>query len=519
MLALMAVPMWASLLVIIPLEAFVATRRLGTGWGRSLKVAAIANLVSTVVGVPLTWLVLAAGEIGVQYAGSLFAPPTGPQHPLSPLAGVAVGAVNMILMAPWLVPYEGSLYWMIPTAALLLCVPFFFVSVWIEYLVARRMMGRERASQARDWAWRGNLWSYSLLVLVPLVLLGRELVRHHRTANDDVHRSVDTVAMERVWDLALARVKQEKAESSQSVVVGDARPAAETHADSLWRAGDDARRAGDARAAETRWRAALLELDRGSAPTEPPVHKGAISAAEVLSSLARLYSSQARYADAIPLYERLRGIRDAHLAEHPHDSYFSPGYPQELVAAYDHLGQSERAERYCQHVVEQQERLHDADDRTLLWALAELADHRASRGDSASAESLYVHIIGQTAGSGFLSDEPAVERSYHELVGLYRRQRRLAEAERLLSGGIARQTQYQGGEFPDSSSAGPLFVDLALVYLDQGELPQAQHYAKSALRWGPRLQDAAEVYAQVLDHEGRTADAESWRRKASSAPQ
>ncbi len=85
MLALMAVPMWASLLVIIPLEALVATRGLGTSWGRSLKVAAVANLGSTVVGVPLTWLVLAAAEIGLQYAGSLLAPQPGPTHPLSPL--------------------------------------------------------------------------------------------------------------------------------------------------------------------------------------------------------------------------------------------------------------------------------------------------------------------------------------------------------------------------------------------------------------------------------------------------
>jgi hypothetical protein len=118
-----------------------------------------------------------------------------------------------------------------------------------------------------------------------------------------------------------------------------------------------------------------------------------------------------------------------------------------------------------------------------------------------------------------LRDDPAVERSYHKLAGLYRRERRLPQAERLLSLGIAQYTQYQGGEFPYSSFAGSLFVDLALVHLDQGQLPQATHYVKTALRWDSRLKDAAEVYAQVLDREGRTADAGSWRLRASSAPQ
>jgi len=133
--------MWASLVVIIPLEAFVATRRLGTSWGKSLKVSAVANLVSTVVGVPLTWLVLAPERSAFSMRRACLFPKAGPQLQLSPLAGVAVGTLSMILMAPWLIPFEASLYWMIPTAALILCVPFFFASVWIEYLIARRMMG------------------------------------------------------------------------------------------------------------------------------------------------------------------------------------------------------------------------------------------------------------------------------------------------------------------------------------------------------------------------------------------
>src|SRR5262245_58063297 len=65
MLLVMGVPMWASLIVIIPLEAWVARRVLNGDWPRSLRISAAANLVSTVVGVPLTWGLLFVVELGL----------------------------------------------------------------------------------------------------------------------------------------------------------------------------------------------------------------------------------------------------------------------------------------------------------------------------------------------------------------------------------------------------------------------------------------------------------------------
>jgi hypothetical protein len=515
MLVLMAVPMWASLLVIIPLEAFVATRRMGTSWARSLKVAAIANLASTVVGVPLTWLVLAAAEISLQYAGSLLAPHAGPQHPLSPLAGIAVGAVNMVMMAPWVVPYEESLYWMVPTAALILCVPFFFVSVWVEYLIARRMMGREHATQTRDWAWRANLWSYSLLVLVPIALLGKSLVDHHATANDETHRSVDMVSAERLWELAVARVHQPKPQRVIPTAI-DGRPAAQTPADSLWRAGDDSHRSGNDRIAEAQWRAALNALDQPRRGAALSTRQGSISPAEVLLSLASLYYAETRYAEAIPLYERLGAIRDSNLAKGKDGSF--PGPSAELASAYDNVGKPERAESYCQHVVDQEEKLRERDDANLIWALTRLGSHCAARGDSARAEKLWLQTIALAKTSDDVSFGD--EQAYHALVAQLRKQERLQEAADLLAAGIARYADiYHQGEFPDSLGAGPLFLDLGLVYLDQGALPQATHCIKSSLRWDSHLHEAAEAYARILDREGKTAEAESWRNRASSVAQ
>ncbi len=49
---------WMMLVPIIALEAVVARRVLTTGWAESLKVSTVANVVSTLAGIPLTWLAL-----------------------------------------------------------------------------------------------------------------------------------------------------------------------------------------------------------------------------------------------------------------------------------------------------------------------------------------------------------------------------------------------------------------------------------------------------------------------------
>lgn len=75
------------------------------------------------------------------------------------------------VQSPWLVPYEGDLHWMVPAAAMTLCVFFFFASVWVEYLVMRRLTPDVERRLVGRWAWRGNIASYALLEIVLLVIL------------------------------------------------------------------------------------------------------------------------------------------------------------------------------------------------------------------------------------------------------------------------------------------------------------------------------------------------------------
>ena len=89
---------------------------------KAVKTTTICNLVSTFAGVPFTWAIL------------LF---------IQTISGGSVAwGINTIWgkiiaitwQAPWLIPYQFQFNWMIPSAGIVLLIPFFFVSWWIEYL-------------------------------------------------------------------------------------------------------------------------------------------------------------------------------------------------------------------------------------------------------------------------------------------------------------------------------------------------------------------------------------------------
>ncbi len=86
-----------------------------------------ANIVSTFIGIPVTWILLVILQMATG-GGSSY----GLSTPLQKLAAVT-------WQAPWLVPYESELYWMIPSASLVLLVPFYFASWFIEFKVAKRV--------------------------------------------------------------------------------------------------------------------------------------------------------------------------------------------------------------------------------------------------------------------------------------------------------------------------------------------------------------------------------------------
>lgn len=147
-----------SLVPIIVIEAFYLSKSLRLAWGQSLKTASVANLVSTLVGIPLTWFLLAVIQLvtggGVAYG-----------------LDSALGRVLAVTwQAPWLLPYEGDLNWMLPIAGLVLLFPFFLVSWWSEYLVTKRMNKALSPLDIKRKVRNANLITYTLLTAWPLGL-------------------------------------------------------------------------------------------------------------------------------------------------------------------------------------------------------------------------------------------------------------------------------------------------------------------------------------------------------------
>jgi hypothetical protein len=148
-----------ALIPVIIIEALILGRRMRTTFKSVLWPVSAANLVSTLIGIPVTWILLVGLEI-ITGGGGTFGLDT------------ALGRfLSVTWQSPWLIPYEHNFYWMIPMAQLVLLIPFFFASYFIERLIVKRMMPKEDPKEVKRGVFTANLGSYALLSIVWLYLL------------------------------------------------------------------------------------------------------------------------------------------------------------------------------------------------------------------------------------------------------------------------------------------------------------------------------------------------------------
>jgi hypothetical protein len=161
----MIVAQWPlAAIVLIPvilIEALFNRYRLSISYRDSFAGTALANLVSTVAGVPLAWIVMLLIEITI---GSII--PRQWWH--SP-----IGLVLSLFCVAWLGPSDNTtLSWQVPLALSLLLIPTFFVSVWIERGVCKMVWRSKDQREVNKGVWRANLLSYGLLLTLGLSYSG-----------------------------------------------------------------------------------------------------------------------------------------------------------------------------------------------------------------------------------------------------------------------------------------------------------------------------------------------------------
>lgn len=148
-----------TIIPIVIIESIYLSKKLILHFRKSVKTTIISNFVSSVVGIPLTWLLLLAIQM-LAGGGRAFG-----------LDSLFHKILSVTLQAPWLIPYETEPSWMAPIASLFLLIPFFFVSWWSECVVVKRLLKDAAKENIKIAIRNANIITYSLLAIFPIVLL------------------------------------------------------------------------------------------------------------------------------------------------------------------------------------------------------------------------------------------------------------------------------------------------------------------------------------------------------------
>ena len=151
-------PAWLAFIPVVAIEAWWARRVLGNDWKKAVASTLVANLISTIIGIPLAWFVWSTLELWL--CGTALG-----------LNSPAKGLYAVTVQAAWLIPYETQLWWMVPVAAVVLTNVFYAGSVLIEWLVMKGFQRGADPRALRKWAWKGNALSYALILIFVLAFL------------------------------------------------------------------------------------------------------------------------------------------------------------------------------------------------------------------------------------------------------------------------------------------------------------------------------------------------------------
>lgn len=151
---------WMLLPAIMLLEWAMALFVLRKGAWIAAKVAVVANIFSTLVGIPIKAVLVTAMIQAVNQ--SPFTLTEESWRLLNPLQKFLIAVVGS---APFGVGWRSPLEFEVVLMAYwgLLLLPFLLLSVWTEWLVAKRLLAKGDRRLARRWAWLANLVSYAAL--------------------------------------------------------------------------------------------------------------------------------------------------------------------------------------------------------------------------------------------------------------------------------------------------------------------------------------------------------------------
>ena len=179
-------PAWLAFVPVVVIEAWWARRVLGNGWKKAIASTSAANVISTLIGIPLAWFIWSTIEL--RFFGTALG-----------LDNAAKSIYAVTVQAAWLVPYEEHLWWMIPVASLVLTGVFFAGSVLVEWPVMTCFQRQADARSLRRWAWKGNMLSYTIVLAFVMVSLYVPRAFLDRIADPPVNAVIDATWQVAEW--------------------------------------------------------------------------------------------------------------------------------------------------------------------------------------------------------------------------------------------------------------------------------------------------------------------------------
>jgi hypothetical protein len=153
LLAAQYLAMVCALVPVILAEIWVARRNLRLNTVQAALAIVPANLVSTLLGFPLIWMLLVLLQI---FVGG------GPPHGLG---GFWSRAYAVVIQAPWVFRFGRDLRWMIPVVSVYLMIPAFFVSVFVERWICSLIWRDLSKPRIRRFSWSAHAVSYAVLLV------------------------------------------------------------------------------------------------------------------------------------------------------------------------------------------------------------------------------------------------------------------------------------------------------------------------------------------------------------------
>ncbi|OGF44915.1 MAG: hypothetical protein A2452_03650 [Candidatus Firestonebacteria bacterium RIFOXYC2_FULL_39_67] len=157
-----------ALIPIIIIEAFIFTKMLKVDFKTAYLPSTVANAVSTIIGIPLSWALMLAFEILFD-GGKAYG-----------LLTIGKKVIAVTLQSAWLVPYEGDLWWMAPIAAAVGLIPSYFISVFIENWIVKTYFKDKDKKDIKKAVIKANLVTYGILLLVCAGILAYQFAVHKK---------------------------------------------------------------------------------------------------------------------------------------------------------------------------------------------------------------------------------------------------------------------------------------------------------------------------------------------------